>query len=251
MFGLWSSIALTNASIFDFNPLTNTLRSLRMFLIFFNLLIFVFFCFLFFFFVLVVILILFYFSDNNGIWTYNHSVPKRTINHLAKQTKWLSCVVGTYLYGVFDCIMSRPRFRVNLQPIIAWMSRNTLPESHCCHLKLRYRACFEQGLPWHWSYYWYDVGMSVPIISLVFICLSNKIPLILSYSHVVSLSCFPSLLSLFSCCLSLFGFLFPGLRTTNYTLISPFFALLVTISVFINFCFLWSFLYASCFGLSK
>ena len=223
-----------------------------MFLIFFHLLIFLFFL-LFIFFVLVVILILFYFGDNNGVWIYNHSVPKRTLNHLAKQTKWLSCVVVTYLYGVFDFIMSRTRFRVNLQPIIAWMSRNTLPKSHCCHLKLRYRAWFEQGLPWHWSYYWYDVGMSVPIISLVFICLSYKIPLILSYSYVVSLSSFPSLLSLFSksCCLSLFGFLFPGLRTTNSKLISPFSAIFVTISVFINFCFLWPFLYASCFSLSK
>ena len=43
-------------------------------------------------------------SDSNGIWTYNHLVCKRTLNHLAKQTKWLSGVVSTYLYRVFDCM---------------------------------------------------------------------------------------------------------------------------------------------------
>ena len=39
-------------------------------------------------------------------------------------------------------------------------------ESHCCHLNFRYRACFEQGVPWHLGNYsvqihsemhiWYD-----------------------------------------------------------------------------------------------
>ena len=45
-------------------------------------------------------------SDSNGIRTHNHLVRKRTLNHLAKLAKWLSCVVSTYLYGAFDCMLS-------------------------------------------------------------------------------------------------------------------------------------------------
>ena len=43
-------------------------------------------------------------SDCNGTRTHNHLVCKRTFNHLAKLAKWLSCVVGTYLYSAFDCM---------------------------------------------------------------------------------------------------------------------------------------------------
>ena len=45
-------------------------------------------------------------SDCNWTRTQNHLVLKRTLNHLAKLAKWLSCVVSTYLYGAFDCILS-------------------------------------------------------------------------------------------------------------------------------------------------
>ena len=45
-------------------------------------------------------------SDSNGIQTYNHLVHKWTLNHLAKLAKWLSCVVSTYLYGAFGCLLS-------------------------------------------------------------------------------------------------------------------------------------------------
>ena len=55
--------------------------------------------------------------DSNGIQTHNHLVRKRTLNHFAKLAKWLTCVVSTYLYGI--------------------------------HLNFRYRACFEEGVPWH------------------------------------------------------------------------------------------------------
>ena len=41
-------------------------------------------------------------SDCNGTWTHNHLVRKRTLNHLVKMAKSLSCVA--YLYGTFDCI---------------------------------------------------------------------------------------------------------------------------------------------------
>ena len=47
----------------------------------------------------------------NGTWTHNHSVCKRTLNHLAKIAKWLSCVVSistvficAYLYNTLKCI---------------------------------------------------------------------------------------------------------------------------------------------------
>ena len=43
-------------------------------------------------------------SDCNWTRTHNHLVRKRTLNHLTKLTKWLSWVVSTYLYGVFDCM---------------------------------------------------------------------------------------------------------------------------------------------------
>ena len=40
--------------------------------------------------------------DSNGIRTHNHFIRKRTLNHLAKLAKRLSCVVSTYLYGEID-----------------------------------------------------------------------------------------------------------------------------------------------------
>ena len=43
-------------------------------------------------------------SDCNWTRTQNHLVLKRTLNHLAKLTKWSSCVLSTYLYGAFDCM---------------------------------------------------------------------------------------------------------------------------------------------------
>ena len=33
------------------------------------------------------------------------TICKRTLNHLAKLTKWLSCVVSTYLYSAFNCML--------------------------------------------------------------------------------------------------------------------------------------------------
>ena len=41
-------------------------------------------------------------NDCNWTWTQNHLVFKWTWNHLANFAKWLSCVVSTYLFGVFD-----------------------------------------------------------------------------------------------------------------------------------------------------
>ena len=43
-------------------------------------------------------------SDSNWTRTKSHLVRKRTLNHLAKLTRWLSCVLSTYLYSAFDCM---------------------------------------------------------------------------------------------------------------------------------------------------
>ena len=37
-------------------------------------------------------------------WTHSHLVWKWILNHLATLTKWLSYVVFTYMYDVFDCV---------------------------------------------------------------------------------------------------------------------------------------------------
>ena len=42
--------------------------------------------------------------DCNGTQTHNHLVCKRRLNHLPKLTKWLSCVVSTYMYSAFHCM---------------------------------------------------------------------------------------------------------------------------------------------------
>ena len=70
-------------------------------------------------------------SDCNGTRTHNHLVRKRTLNHLAKLAKWLSCVLSTYLYGAYGyvSIMSRTCFRVNPHSVFAWTSRNVLLET--------------------------------------------------------------------------------------------------------------------------
>ena len=41
-------------------------------------------------------------SDYDRTQTHNHLAHKRTLNHLAKLAKWLSCAVSTYLYSAFD-----------------------------------------------------------------------------------------------------------------------------------------------------
>ena len=61
-------------------------------------------------------LILLYFTTKfNCNWTrtHIHLVRKRTRNHLAKLAKWLSWVVSTYLYGVFDCMLLSCHVRVS------------------------------------------------------------------------------------------------------------------------------------------
>ena len=89
-------------------------------------------------------------SDSNKIRTHNHLVHKRTLNHLAKAAEWLSCVVSTYLYGAFDCMLLSCHVRVS-EWILNVCLNGCRFESGCCHLNFRYSACFEQGVPLHSS----------------------------------------------------------------------------------------------------
>ena len=54
--------------------------------------------------------------DSNGIRTHNHLVRKRTLNHLAKLAKWLSCCeyLSVRCIWLYVIIMSHTSFRVNL-----------------------------------------------------------------------------------------------------------------------------------------
>ena len=108
--------------------------------------------------------------------TYNPLVRKRTINHLAKLAKWLSCVVNTYLFVAFGCMLlschtCMSEWIYSLQFLKcqgvpswkqAWYLKCKWNEWHsnadlsgygfgsrCCYLNFRYRPCFEQGVPWH------------------------------------------------------------------------------------------------------
>ena len=52
-------------------------------------------------------------SDCNWTQNHNHLVHKQTLNHLAKLTNWLSCVVSTYLYGAYDYMFLSCHIRVS------------------------------------------------------------------------------------------------------------------------------------------
>ena len=62
-------------------------------------------------------------SDCNGTRTHNHLVRKRTLNHLAKLSKWLSSAVSTSLYGAFDCVVLSCHV-----PVWEWIHTLQLPE---------------------------------------------------------------------------------------------------------------------------
>ena len=69
-------------------------------------------------------------SDCNWTRTQNHLTRKRTLNHLAKLAKWLSCVLSTYPYGAFDCMFLSCHVHVsewihtlsclNVKELLAW-----------------------------------------------------------------------------------------------------------------------------------
>ena len=63
----------------------------------------------------------------SGTQTHNYLVPKQILNHLVKLTKWLSCVVRTFLYGALAVCLHHViyAFRVNLLSLIATMLKQT------------------------------------------------------------------------------------------------------------------------------
>ena len=85
--------------------------------------------------------------DNNAIPTHNHLVCKRAGNHLVKMTKWLSCVVITYLYGVFECMLLSYHVRV-----LALHTSDMVPASskEFLDIQANYRVwiCSETSI-WH------------------------------------------------------------------------------------------------------
>ena len=69
---------------------------------------------------------------SNDIQTHNHLVCKRTVNRLTQLAKWLSCVVSTYMYGAFGCMLLSRDVR-KLEWIhtlwFSWMSKKLLVRS--------------------------------------------------------------------------------------------------------------------------
>ena len=65
------------------------------------------------------------FSNCNGTQTHNHLVRKRTLNHLVKLAKWLSCAVSTCLFGAIDFVFLSYHTR-----ILEWIYTLQLPECH-------------------------------------------------------------------------------------------------------------------------
>ena len=86
--------------------------------------------------------------------TQNHLVRKQTLNYLAKLSKWMSCVLSTYLYGAFDCMFWSCHVRVSEWIWLnGWVFLYELSgsgfESSCSHLNFRFHVCFKQGVPSH------------------------------------------------------------------------------------------------------
>ena len=67
----------------------------------------------------------------------NHLVLKRTLNHLAKLTKRLSCVLSTYLYGAFNCMFLSCHICVS-----EWIHALQV-------VRTQLHGCFEQWVPWY------------------------------------------------------------------------------------------------------
>ena len=90
----------------------------------------------------------------NRTRTPNHLVRKWTLNHLAKLTssKWLCCVVSTYLYGCLTVCSCHVTYAFQSESTISsglngWVFVYELSgcgfESRCSHLNFKFRACFE------------------------------------------------------------------------------------------------------------
>ena len=69
--------------------------------------------------------------ESSGIQTSNNLVRKRTLNHFAKLTKWLTSVVSTYLYSI--------------------------------QLSFKDCACFEESNIWHPGNYRVHIHSEMPV----------------------------------------------------------------------------------------
>ena len=78
-------------------------------------------------------------SDSNRTRNQNHLLLKRTLNSLAKLTKWLSCVLSTHLYGALDCMFLSCHVHVS-----EWMQTLYLPECQGTPARIRREI-------WMWS----------------------------------------------------------------------------------------------------
>ena len=81
------------------------------------------------------------FSDCNGICSHNHLVLKRTLNHSAKLTKWLSCIVIFCDYELngygFESCCSQLNFRYHPYPeLLRWCLRNSKAKIHWIWVKV-------------------------------------------------------------------------------------------------------------------
>ena len=95
--------------------------------------------------------------------THNHLVHKQNLNHLAKLTKWLSCVVSSYMYDAFETCMwhdkniqsNAPYRQVltmqfnHLTNLAKWLSVHLRMKWLWVRVTLQSLTCSEQGAPWH------------------------------------------------------------------------------------------------------
>ena len=103
---------------------------------------------------------------------------------------WLSYVVSTYLDGAFGYVCSyhvtyvfQSEFTLCVSSLLSVYELSGCGfESRCSHLNFRYRACFEQGIPWHLGNYrvWIPSEIhrrhnkNIQSIFLTFICLLDQ-----------------------------------------------------------------------------
>ena len=92
-------------------------------------------------------------TDCNWRRTQNQLVHKRTLKHLGKLVKWLSCVLSTCLYGIFECMLSESRLYscVNVKEPIAQSRREIWSVSDWNWIRER-RKWHEKNIKWKAPY---------------------------------------------------------------------------------------------------
>ena len=79
----------------------------------------------------------------NWKWNQNNLVLKRTLNHLAKLVKWLSCVLSAYLYGAFDSMFLPCYVRVS-----EWIHTIYFPECQGTPCSKQCEICRSNDCNW-------------------------------------------------------------------------------------------------------